>query len=376
VKRVGVIGVGLGLLAAGLLAASVLAATSSVFGGATDTTSSTVTATAPESTAVPTESAPPTTATTTAAATTVPAPKPPPAPKPKPTQDSQRLPTGVTIGGIHVGGLGPDAAYQTIRLAFESPLRLVAAGTQLSVAPETLGAVAYVKQALAEARRATPHAAVRLQIRVQGTLVADYVASLAKKLEKPAVDSSVVLSDLQPRVTKGASGLALDRKRTLRALEAALAANRRSPITLPLREVKPKIATTSFPVIVIRRDSNQLLLYGGQKLKRAFHVATGQSAYPTPLGRFQILVKWENPWWYPPNDPWAKGAKPIPPGPGNPLGTRWMGLSSPGVGIHGTPDAASIGYSLSHGCIRMLIPDAEWLFNQVDIGTPVFIVAA
>ena len=68
--------------------------------------------------------------------------------------------------------------------------------------------------------------------------------------------------------------------------------------------------------------------------------------------------------------------KPIPPGPGNPLGTRWMGISSPYVGIHGTPDAASIGYSASHGCVRMLIPQVEWLFERVEVGTPVFIVAA
>jgi lipoprotein-anchoring transpeptidase ErfK/SrfK len=53
-----------------------------------------------------------------------------------------------------------------------------------------------------------------------------------------------------------------------------------------------------------------------------------------------------------------------------------MGLSAPGVGIHGTPDAASIGYSASHGCIRMLIADAEWLFGHVRIGTPVFVVPA
>ena len=76
----------------------------------------------------------------------------------------------------------------------------------------------------------------------------------------------------------------------------------------------------------------------------------------------------------PPNSEWAKGLKPVPPGPGNPLGTRWMGISAPGVGMHGTPDAASIGYSASHGCIRMHIPDAEWLFNHVTVGTPVFIV--
>jgi lipoprotein-anchoring transpeptidase ErfK/SrfK len=53
-----------------------------------------------------------------------------------------------------------------------------------------------------------------------------------------------------------------------------------------------------------------------------------------------------------------------------------MGISSPGVGIHGTPNPASIGYSVSHGCIRMYIPEVEWLFNTVDIGTTVFIVAA
>jgi lipoprotein-anchoring transpeptidase ErfK/SrfK len=52
-----------------------------------------------------------------------------------------------------------------------------------------------------------------------------------------------------------------------------------------------------------------------------------------------------------------------------------MGLSAPYVGIHGTPDAASIGYSASHGCIRMRIPDAEWLFNHVKVGTPVFIIS-
>jgi len=86
-----------------------------------------------------------------------------------------------------------------------------------------------------------------------------------------------------------------------------------------------------------------------------------------------VVVKQRNPWWRPPDSDWAKDAKPIPPGPGNPLGTRWMGLDAAAVGIHGTPDAASIGYSASHGCIRMRVPEAEWLFEQVEIGTPVVI---
>jgi lipoprotein-anchoring transpeptidase ErfK/SrfK len=130
------------------------------------------------------------------------------------------------------------------------------------------------------------------------------------------------------------------------------------------------------PVIVIRRTSNELRYYIGPRLVRTFGVATGQSIYPTPIGTFSIVDMQRDPWWRPPDSPWAQGLKPIPPGPGNPLGTRWMGLTAPGVGIHGTPDDASIGYSASHGCIRMHIPDAEWLFNHVDLGTPVVITDA
>jgi lipoprotein-anchoring transpeptidase ErfK/SrfK len=132
--------------------------------------------------------------------------------------------------------------------------------------------------------------------------------------------------------------------------------------------------------IVIRRESKRLQYFKdkgtGLELFRTFTVATGQSSYPTPLGNFEIVQMQRHPWWYPPPSPWAKGLNPVPPGPGNPLGTRWMGLSAPAVGIHGTPDSASLGYSASHGCIRMAIPSAEWLFQNVKLGTPVFIVSA
>ena len=164
---------------------------------------------------------------------------------------------------------------------------------------------------------------------------------------------------------------------TLRRILKALHENRRGPLVVPSRLLPEKRSEADFgAVVVIRRVSNRLYLYRGTTFWRRFSVATGQAAYPTPLGRFDIVVKWRDPWWYPPPSPWAQGLKPVPPGPGNPLGTRWMGLSAPGVGIHGTPDPASIGYSASHGCIRMYVPDAEWLFNQVHIGTPVFIVSA
>jgi lipoprotein-anchoring transpeptidase ErfK/SrfK len=127
-------------------------------------------------------------------------------------------------------------------------------------------------------------------------------------------------------------------------------------------------------VIVIRRGANRLTLYDGTRLVRSFPVATGRAEYPTPSGTFSIVDMQRNPWWRPPDSDWAEGLEPIPPGPGNPLGTRWMGLTAPGVGIHGTPDSSSIGYSASHGCIRMYIPDADWLFDHVRLRTTVVIV--
>ncbi len=163
----------------------------------------------------------------------------------------------------------------------------------------------------------------------------------------------------------------------VRAIRRALVRNNRDVIRLAYRIVYPTVMRRNYgPVVVIRRGSRRLSLYSGMRFVRSFAIAVGMSRYPTPLGRFSIVRKERNPTWDPPNSDWARGLGPVPPGPGNPLGTRWMGLSIFGVGIHGTPSAASIGYSASHGCIRMHIPDAEWLFEQVSHGTPVVIVAA
>jgi peptidoglycan hydrolase-like protein with peptidoglycan-binding domain len=126
-------------------------------------------------------------------------------------------------------------------------------------------------------------------------------------------------------------------------------------------------------LVVIRRADHRLYFYRHGRPTRVFTVATGSLRTPTPRGRFRIVAKYRHPWWYPPKASWARHLKPMPPGPGNPLGTRWMGISVSGVGIHGTPDAASVGYSASHGCIRMGIRDAESLFRLVRVGTRVWI---
>jgi lipoprotein-anchoring transpeptidase ErfK/SrfK len=127
--------------------------------------------------------------------------------------------------------------------------------------------------------------------------------------------------------------------------------------------------------IVIDQSDHLLTLYRPGQATLQFPVAVGQSAYPTPIGDFTVITMVRDPTWVPPDAEWAQGALPVPPGPDNPLGTRWIGISAPAVGIHGTPDPESIGYSVSHGCIRMRIPDVELVFELVSIGTPVHIQA-
>ena len=285
--------------------------------------------------------------------------------------------SGVTIGGVPVGDMTADEATKTVKAVFARPLRLRVLRRQLLVTPARLGAIAQVKPAVARALTVSPGTEVKLRVKVNRPLTQRYIAGVGRRFDRKAVDAKLFLRNLRPWISRQKPGWALRREQALARIFDALVANSRATIRLRVRGVRPHVTRRSIgPVIVIRRRSNRLYLYNGMRPWRVFGVATGQSAYPTPLGRWTIVVKWRNPWWYPPKSSWARGAKPIPPGPGNPLGTRWMGLSASGVGIHGTPDDASIGYSASHGCIRMHIPDAEWLFNHVRIGTTVFIVSA
>jgi lipoprotein-anchoring transpeptidase ErfK/SrfK len=287
------------------------------------------------------------------------------------------IPSGVTIGGVQVGGMTAENASAAVLQAFQQPLQLQIGTTDVLVTPDVLGATPVVDRAIQRALVAAPNTAVSLGISIVSGTIADFVSQLAQRYDRAAADSRLSLRRLRPWLSHEQTGRKLNQRFAVRDINLALANGKREGIRLTVATVRPKVTRRNFgPVIVIRRNSNRLFLYEGTKYRRFFAVATGQTQYPTPLGRFSIVVKWRNPWWYPPASPWAQGQQPIPPGPNNPLGTRWMGLSAPGVGIHGTPSDSSIGYSVSHGCIRMHISQAEWLFNHVDVGTTVFIVAA
>jgi lipoprotein-anchoring transpeptidase ErfK/SrfK len=286
---------------------------------------------------------------------------------------------GVQVDAIDVGGLIGAHAEARIERTVARPIRLFKGDETWPVSPRRLGATASIDEAVRRALDAGPRANVELRVDVRKQAVRRYVAGLDKRFARPAKNSELVgLVNLRPSFTEPKPGRKVDRAAMVRLLTKAVRSTYRGgQIRLKTLPVPPEVTPDDFgAIVVIKRSSNRLDLYDGPGLVRTFQVATGETKYPTPLGDFEIIIKERDPTWNPPDSDWAKDAEPIPPGPGNPLGTRWMGISSPAVGIHGTPDAASLGYSVSHGCIRMAIPEAEWLFERVDVGTPVYIVPA
>lgn len=127
-----------------------------------------------------------------------------------------------------------------------------------------------------------------------------------------------------------------------------------------------KVVTAKFSVVV-DKSQNILLLKQNDGVIETYRVATGTNNC-TPVGTFNITTKLVDPVWY-------KTGAAVPPGsPENILGTRWIGLSKEGYGIHGTNDPASLGKQATAGCIRMLNSDVEELYSILPEGTEVTIV--
>ncbi|RKY38948.1 MAG: hypothetical protein DRP75_03415 [Candidatus Omnitrophota bacterium] len=126
-----------------------------------------------------------------------------------------------------------------------------------------------------------------------------------------------------------------------------------------------KIPTLKFSILIDKSD-NTLILEGDGKMIKKYSVSTGKNN-STPVGEFKIVSKLVNPVWY-------YQGKAIPPGDSrNVLGSRWLGLSIKGCGIHGTTDPDTVGKQITRGCIRMLNKDVEELYAIVPIGTRVVI---
>ena len=116
--------------------------------------------------------------------------------------------------------------------------------------------------------------------------------------------------------------------------------------------------------IVVSIPDRKLAVMEAGRVLRVFPTAVGAPVSPSPAGAYKIVVRIPDPTYY------GKG-RIVPPGKSNPLGTRWLGLSVKGYGIHGTNQPASIGHNASHGCIRLRNRDVEQLFDMVSVGDSV-----
>jgi L,D-transpeptidase ErfK/SrfK len=153
------------------------------------------------------------------------------------------------------------------------------------------------------------------------------------------------------------------------ALLSANAGNSGAGLLVPTQHVAPLVMKDGLAVNLTERN---VYVYRKGVVTDVFPVAIGRHGWETPTGSYHVANMRKNPTWFPPK--WAKLEEPVPPGPKNPLGDRWMGLSAPGYGLHATNRPSSVGRVASHGCMRMYPEHARALFALVKIGTPVQII--
>ena len=127
--------------------------------------------------------------------------------------------------------------------------------------------------------------------------------------------------------------------------------------------------------IVINIPQRMLFYRDGDRV-RAYPIAVGRSTWQTPQGAFTVVRKEQDPAWHVPPSIRAESARKgqllplvVPPGPRNPLGRFWIGLSLAGIGVHGTAAPSSIYQATTHGCMRLQGEQIEDLYDRVTVGT-------
>lgn len=315
---------------------------------------------------------------------------------------ADRISDGVTAGGVDLSGLERHQAEAKLRRDLEEPLlepiravhgnrksTLSAGGAGVEVDVEGMVDEAveishqgfFVVSAARNAIGVPRNATVENRIKYSRRAVNNFVNRIAKQNNRDAVDARVQFSTKGLGQVDGQVGIRVRERRLKRSIIAAFedpALPRR--IKVPVRRKQPKVErkelAAKYPsAIIVDRGGFRLRLYKNLKLSKTYRIAVGQVGLETPAGLYSITEMQTNPAWNVPNSDWAGdlAGKTIPPGdPGNPIKARWMGLYG-GVGIHGTSATNSIGTAASHGCIRMLVPDVEDLYERVQVGTPVYV---
>jgi L,D-transpeptidase ErfK/SrfK len=143
---------------------------------------------------------------------------------------------------------------------------------------------------------------------------------------------------------------------------------------LPTRFVLPHADEAGLVVNVPEMRLFDFTVEGGPEV---FAVAIGDQADPSILGEFELGNKRKDPVWHVPAS--IRQERPslppeVPPGPENPLGSRWMTIGRTSYGIHGTNVRWSIGREATHGCLRLYDDEVQRLYERVRPGTRIQIV--
>jgi len=305
-----------------------------------------------------------------------------------------KLLPGTEISGVDVGGMTRKEAIAAVRTQIDdsltASLTISSAGEHWQVTPQELGVEANVSKSVTQAMRQTEslpwwqrvyhriadkpvHSSTPVRYDYDQSKVDEFVHEIASKVEEQPQSASLALVDGKVVRQKPRPGQQLKApfgaQRILNALE-----RQQASVSLPVKKVQPD-SNDPGVTVVVRLSENRLYLYDGFDLEKTYPVATAMPGFTTPVGTWQIVNKVENPTWVNPAPTgWGAGEPAsIPPGPGNPLGTRALYLNAPGIRIHGTYDTGSIGTYASHGCIRMTIADSEDLYPRVPVGSTVLI---
>jgi lipoprotein-anchoring transpeptidase ErfK/SrfK len=308
---------------------------------------------------------------------------------------------GVTIGGVDVGGLDKDEAAARVHRKLVAPLRsslkVTYDGETWKLTGEQLKIRADIDAAVAEAVEDSQEGGLpgRLVRYVSGSEVEEsispqvaysvpainrFVRRVAGDINQEPQNADVEASGAALTVVAGEPGRKLRDNLLEKDLRAAvLNANAPHTIKAKVRTVEPEVTkqevAAQYPsYLTLDRSSYTLRLWKHLKLAKTYTVAVGAEGFSTPEGLYQIESMEENPVWNVPESDWAGSlaGQTIPPGPSNPIKARWMGIFE-GAGIHGTEETSSLGTAASHGCVRMAIPDVEELYEEVEIGTPVYL---
>ena len=307
---------------------------------------------------------------------------------------------GVTIAGVDVGGLEAGEARAVVEheiaRPLEQPVAVVHGRRRFRLSAEDAAVRADVGGMVDEALEGSRDGSIvsrvardltggsedlQVEPRVSYSRRAleRLVARVRGAVDRPARDARVNFPSLTQ--VKEQKGRRVQGGRLLRRLgQAGTVPGVERTLRAPGEVIRPKVTRAQladrYPLLLVADRTNfKLKLYKRLRLVKSYTVAVGQVGFDTPAGLYRIQNKGVNVAWNVPNKPWAGSlaGRVIPGGaPNNPLKARWMGIYD-GAGIHGTDQVGSLGSRASHGCIRMSIPEVIELYDQVSVGTPIYI---